>query len=400
MKTQSYLHYYENELKSVPFMPNVKFLGEKKFPSGISLYDYLNLIIEKNPILTKYLNLEKKSPNEWRAIYEELNIVSTLGDGGFGHGSIGQIYGRMQRDMRYCYSRLTGYQAIFNLMMPLANAKSGNLIVDLLAGNGTLTRMFKKLHDKISPMIIGIDISETLIKDSFENGEISFRSKMTDNIFGKEIAEAAICAYGTHHIPEKDRYSFFLSAKELVKKGGKILIHDFEENSSTAKWYSDLIHRYRPGGHPCKHFTEAGMKDILSSLFKKTELTYIYDPFYLEFDREIDNQQVKRNFFSYLIRLFALQKLLPKKDVDYFSLGSYKNEKYWNFIETELTPFFNITDSLLSKCSNKDNLVQYNEGTCIVEKNVIPGTSLRIHELNGKKFLIAPRVGLVGIGYC
>ena len=257
------------------------------------------------------------------------------------------------------------------------------IIVDLLAGNGTFSRVCKSLLSHKSHLTIGVDVSKTMVADSMQRSESVINCHYSDPILADQIADGVVSAYGTHHIDESDRNVFYQTAKRLVKPGGKVVIQDFCEGTPTEKWYSEVIDTYRVAGHKYKHFTEESLRKGLKSVFNNVDLAYSYDPFCMEFDSDCnDEESVIKSFYIYLISLFSLEKLLPN-GVSYNSLTSYDNSQFWKSIHSILEPHFTF------------NSTDLNSLVCCGDAPVC--NKITVFREGGKLKIVAPRVALIGI---
>ena len=149
-------------------------------------------------------------------------------------------------------------------------------------------------------------------------------------------------------MPENERLSFVSSMYDVLKYEGICLLHDFVEGTSTEKFYSECIHKYRPNGHPYKHFTEDSFVNLMRPYFKEIETKLLYDPFYLEGRPGQDECSLKRECLAYIISLFNLRGLIPES-INITDLFSYQNEEYWTEIEKILFSFFRLEEDEFKK---------------------------------------------------
>ena len=115
-----------------------------------------------------------------------------------------------------------------------------------------------------------------------------------------------IFAYGTHHIPIKDRIKAFKEANRVLKDGGKIVFHDYAEGSITSRWYSEIIHEFTYTGHDFIHFYKDQLEaDLIEAGFDEVNVFYSYDPFIMEGESPT---QAKEILLEHLVSLFGLKK--------------------------------------------------------------------------------------------
>ncbi|MDQ2993502.1 MAG: class I SAM-dependent methyltransferase [Pseudomonadota bacterium] len=94
---------------------------------------------------------------------------------------------------------------IFPGMLKLVDCKPGKKILDIACGNGTLSRRFSALGAKV----LGVDISETFIKQAVERSDSSIRYRTLDATSEIELAELAsiemfdsvVCSMALHDLP-------------------------------------------------------------------------------------------------------------------------------------------------------------------------------------------------------
>jgi ubiquinone/menaquinone biosynthesis C-methylase UbiE len=206
---------------------------------------------------------------------DSLNSLKKLENGGFDHGDMSDLYVTFQNDKRYKTTRYKSWQNLFRLMIHAMKKNSSKnqmeklSIMDFLSGSGTLFKRLKALwkQEQNLPTVLGIDISEKMCKLAHKNEETVFWGSYNNHCFKNNVADSVVAAYGVHHIPFQERKMFITSAYNVLKENGVFLIHDFLEGHPSARWYSEIIHKYRTYGHECKHFTEGNMRSLLSKDF-------------------------------------------------------------------------------------------------------------------------------------
>lgn len=129
--------------------------------------------------------------------------------------------------------------------------------------------------------------------------------------------------------------------------------------------------------------------------FTNVQVKYAYDPFVFEGREGQDATSLKREFFSYLIRLFSLKGLLPSAQSSFEELSSCSDRRYWDRVESIICSYHVINPQLL--------------GTQLAECciNFIPNRIYRIPIVDSLVIeqgtfnnlrIIAPRLALVAIG--
>src|SRR5258708_3078710 len=95
-----------------------------------------------------------------------------------------------------------------------------------------------------TPMIITSDASSSMTVDALAQSLPAIRQPAQHLLLKDCSVHGALFAYGTHHIAPEDRPSAFREACRVLKPGCRVVIQDFEENTPTARWYSEFLDRY------------------------------------------------------------------------------------------------------------------------------------------------------------
>lgn len=359
---------------------------------GIQSFN-VSLLLE-NPWLEKYIYFKTLSSLDYK---RELTNLLNIDQGGFEHGDLSGLYVTFQNSPRYSSTRLCGWNNLLQIAFSSIGKKSeleDGLILDFLAGSGTLSKKVKQLTLDKTPTVIGIDVSKRMVDQAQKYKETVFWASCATHPFKRDIADVTVAAYGFHHVPLNQRDEFVSNMQKPLKKDGICIVHDFEEGSATARWYSEVIHSYRTVGHPYSHVTRPQLKQLLSPYFGNVTTKYLYDPFYLEGKEDQDIQSLKQEFYAYLIGLFNLEKLLPES-VKMQNLINYTNLSYWKNIDKLLSPYFTLSDEEIKEIQD-GKIDRYDA----VNKTDIPIVSnLTVTQLSNNRIgLIAPRVALIGIG--
>lgn len=344
-----------------------------------TLDDFLEIVTQKFVTARKYVNWEGIVRN-FESISVSFNSLRDFDTGGFDHAEVGQRYGEAQLNRARAISREIGYQGIFRLLQSRKKWSADDVLLDALAGNGTVSRVLESISSAPHPQYIGNDVSLTMVKQGIEDGRLIFYGDICSEFLSRNIADYCVSAYGTHHVPEKLRPDFFKGCFEKLKEGGTVVIQDFDAGSNTAAWYDKCIHEYRNGGHPYKHFDANELLNLLSGAgFKDVEIKFLYDPFIIRAEGKFPDEMLKREFFEYLVNLFALVK------IDHL-VGHDEGGKKLDEI---LSPYFKIEPGILEKCEPI-------ESSSFDARHIASEISIR--SFDGYKYLIAPRYAIAGVG--
>ena len=285
--------------------------------------DYLDECRVKHPALYARLCLDRMLAN--REIFQKIDSMSTTFEGS-DKGGRGEIYRRTQ--VRYPLARTRGIKSLFDLLMP--EGGSGKYILDVLGGNGTLTRTMRLMTPPADmPEIITGDSAGSMVTDALVRGFPAVRQLAQSLLLADRTMDGVIFAYGTHHVPVSDRLTALTEAHRILRPGGRVLVQDFVENSPTARWYSEVIEKYTLTGHDCVHFTEAGIRALLEDAgFENVRVTKVYDPCVIWAD-SADKAWVE--LLRYLVDLFSLERLRPK--------NGQPSHDHWKMVREIFSPY-------------------------------------------------------------
>lgn len=360
----------------------------------VNLNDINISLFKKHSWINQHLMMSKLNANYYQGLIE----LEEMDKGGFEHGDLSGLYIKYQDDLRYHSTRFHGWQRLLNIMMEniaLKTPTNNSVVIDFLAGSGTLGKRLKQLFKpNYLPKLMGLDVSSKMCEQALKSNEIVMWGSYKYHLFHHEIADAVIAAYGFHHVPLSERKMYVNKMHDLLRNEGVCILHDFEEGSQTAKWYSEIIHRYRPNGHDYPHITYESLTTLLCN-FKDVNIKKIYDPFYLEGVKGQNEQSLKQEFLSYLICLFNLQKLVPNY-INIAELKNFDDRQFWLNIENILLPYFYLSEKEL----NSIELNEVNPTTAIKIINIPICERFTIQPLSDNRLsIIAPRTALIGIGY-
>jgi len=311
-----------------------------KYFNEVTINDYFEITKYKFPFLYDMLDENRFSYQNMENVFSSMNIIDFEGDS---KGGRGKDYFVAQN--KYPLNRSIGFTSIFDL---IGDKNSGEKVVlDLLGGNGTLYRAAKLLgYDNLK--IIINDISEAMVENAFNQGIPCIRQPAQDLLFKNNCLDAVIYAYGTHHIPMEERLNAFKETNRVLKKGGVMVFHDYEEGSITSRWYSEVLHKYTYTGHDFIHFYKDQLQaDLETAGFEDVKVFYRYDPFIIEASSE---QLAKENLVRHLISLFGLKKFSEAyeySEVKFLEEGEKMVRKYCELSaieDEEITSILRFTE--------------------------------------------------------
>ncbi|HKV94712.1 MAG TPA: methyltransferase domain-containing protein [Candidatus Angelobacter sp.] len=339
-------HEVLTELETMPYLP------------GMTFGDFAEICRTQHPVLYDRLDFLRISSSEFSRLLVELGAMSA-------HFESKEVGGRgeayRQGQNRNPLLRARGIQKLFDLLKePEESFSPSDVVVDVLGGNGTLTRAMTKLNSPhTTPTIITSDAASSMVHDALLQCLPAIREPAHFLLLKNRSVDKTIFAYGTHHIAPGDRVGAFMEAWRILKPGGRIVVQDFEEGTPTARWYSDLLDRYTLTGHKCEHFTPEGMKALVQEAgFEEVKVQYVYDPFVVTGD---DPTEACRGLAEHVCSLFGLEKLLVPPE--------QRDEKFWQKVHEVLRPYgtFLPTDLPRGVDAVSQPTVAYIRGKYVVE---------------------------------
>jgi ubiquinone/menaquinone biosynthesis C-methylase UbiE len=283
---------------------------------GVTAAEYLDACRANHPALYERLSVDRMLAN--RGTYQTSTVFE-----GSDKGGRGDTYRRTQ--VRYPLARTRGIKALFDALLP--GGGTGKYVLDVLGGNGTLTRTMRLITPPAERLeIFTGDAAGSMVADALARGYPAVRQLAQSLLFSDQTMDGVIFAYGTHHVPVPNRVTALREAHRVLRPGGRVLVQDFVEHSPTARWYSEVLEKYTLTGHDCVHFTETGLADLLHEAgFADVRISKVYDPCVVWAD-SADDAWVE--LLQYLIDLFSLERLRPKPGQD-----------HWRMIRDLLSPY-------------------------------------------------------------
>lgn len=329
---------------------------------GMTAADYLNECRVKHPALYRRLSLDRFLAN--REIFQKIDSMSTTFEGA-DKGGRGDAY--RQTQVRYPLARTVGIKALFDILMPAGGPD--RYILDVLGGNGTLTRTMRLVTPPAQmPEIFTGDSAGSMVTDALAQGFPAVRHLAQSLLLADETMDGVIFAYGTHHVPVSDRLTALTEAHRILRPGGRVLLQDFVENSPTARWYAEVLEKYTFTGHDHVHFTEAGVRALLEDAgFGNVRVTKIYDPCIIWAD-SADEAWI--GLVKYLVDLFSLEGLRPKH--------GQPSHDHWKMVREIVSPY---AEHLVDDDGRAGQL-----------------DSIKLFQDNGRYAAELPRVALVATG--
>ncbi|HEU0298647.1 MAG TPA: methyltransferase domain-containing protein [Longimicrobium sp.] len=223
-------------------------------------------------------------------------------------GGRGESYRRAQTATAV---RSAGIRSLFDLLSPdrdFSSLPPDARILDVLGGDGLLARVVaQEAGGRWSGRILTSDVSPGMVRAAEAYGLPALCQAAQYLVLRDACMDGVILAYGTHHIPRPDRPVVCAEANRVLRAGGRVLLHDFEDGSPVARWFGEVVHAYSRTGHAFPHFTAAEMEDYLCSAgFVDVRVGPLYDPFVLEAPSEAEARSALAGYLADMYGLVVL----------------------------------------------------------------------------------------------
>ncbi|MER9469377.1 methyltransferase domain-containing protein [Mesorhizobium sp. M0482] len=186
---------------------------------------------------------------------------------------------------------------------------SSLIICDLLAGDGYVNKVAHRLLGPARcPIFINSDISQFMVEHCIRDGLFAVWQSATDPFWIRDgSVDGVLMAYGTHHIPRAQRATAVRAAARILRPGGTLVLHDFEEGSPTARWFADVVSTHSVTPHDYPHFTAGEVLDLFAAAqFDEVTVQRITDPFVFHAG---DEESALHLLGEYVVKMYGLEKL-------------------------------------------------------------------------------------------
>ncbi|HEX6873736.1 MAG TPA: class I SAM-dependent methyltransferase [Micromonosporaceae bacterium] len=251
---------------------------------SLTLDEYLRTLAKVHPRLHSALDFNRPGTVEALDL-----LAATRSEFDSDHSGRGDSYRRAQQD---ALVRWTGIRQLLGLSIP-GSSTGSSLVLDVLGGDGTLARAAHTRADSFvtEPAIVTGDVSGPMIDQALAQGLPAVRQAAQFLFLRDESMDGVLLAYGTHHIAPEHRPAAVAEAVRVTRPGGRIVLHDFDESSPMAGFFTQVVHAHATGGHAYRHFSRAALVALFEAAGLSARVLDVYDPLVVAADTELAAKQ-------------------------------------------------------------------------------------------------------------
>lgn len=153
--------------------------------------------------------------------------------------AVPKAFNRIARSYDFATAMSQGYQTDLNMSAALLQLKGNELVLDCCCGTGKSSAPILTFIK--TGKIIGIDNSEGMLAEANKkfrqevlDGKMEFQLQDAMELnFAPETFDAIFVAYGLRNMPDYKKY--IQQLHQLLKPGGKLVIHDYSLKNT---WYA------------------------------------------------------------------------------------------------------------------------------------------------------------------
>jgi SAM-dependent methyltransferase len=301
-------------------------------PNGSTMLDHLEYLKYRHP--RTFGLLERSVISDIEEVASRANRLREIrGHSDFDETERGAAY--RARQLAVPQSREYGDRRIFaEVGRRLGGFNFKQVGLDVIGGNGTTARNATNLLPfPHVPYIISGDPCLDMVYDALSRNLPAVWQCAQETMFADESLDFVIGSRGFHHVTLSARTAAFAEAWRILKPGGVVLVVDFEEESPTARWYSEGLDTYTNTGHRYPHFRREDFMRLLTDAgFDDASVFEIYDPFRFWADTA---EGARNTLLEHVVGMFGMVKLRR---------GTDETERdYWARIDRTVAPWCTFT---------------------------------------------------------
>ncbi|SER99542.1 Methyltransferase domain-containing protein [Streptomyces sp. yr375] len=263
---------------------------------SMTLSEYLRDVVPAHPLLGSALDFAR--PGAEKALRLLTTTTTEFDSDDTGRGD---SYRRAQRDSSV---RWRGVRQLLELAAE-STPERPCTVLDVLGGDGTIARAVHEhaadLHDRFG--ILTGDLSGEMVAQALAQGLPAVRQAADHLFLGDRTVDAVLLAYGTHHIAPDDRLSAVTEALRVVRPGGRVVLHDFDESSPMADFFTRIVHPYTTAGHDYPHFSRTLLNELFEEAGAPADVVDFYDPLIVHGETEED---ARRRMCDYVADMYGV----------------------------------------------------------------------------------------------
>ncbi len=268
--------------------------------------EYLHLLSTQHPNLYRLLDKSRFQAKEGLA-----TLIGTTTEFDSDATGRGDSYRAAQEDTSV---RWHGVQQLLRLAVPPGSGGK-HTVLDVLGGDGTVARAHA-LHAGVGSEDLDVvtgDISGEMVRHALARGLAAIRQAAQFSFLKSGSLDGVLLAYGTHHIPRADRSAAVSEAVRTVRTAGRVVLHDFDEASPMARFFSEVVHTHSLAGHDYEHFTRTELHALFRTLPVLTQVLDLYDPIVVS-GRTMD--EARRGLCAYVGDMYGVRDLINAEHPD------------------------------------------------------------------------------------
>lgn len=274
--------------------------GTETYLPSLTLEDYLRDTVPAHPVLKSSVDFGR--PGADKALRALAATTTEFDSDDTGRGD---SYRRAQQDSSI---RWKGMRQLLELAAPsraTPDTAASRTVLDVLGGDGTIARA---VHDNAPDLrdrvhILTGDLSGEMVERALAQGLAAIRQAADHLFLADGTMDAALLAYGTHHIAPQERLDAVTEALRVVKDGGHVVLHDFDDTSPMARFFTDIVHPHTTAGHDYRHFSRGLLTELFAEAGTPARVVDLYDPLVV---RGTTREEACRRMCAYVADMYGV----------------------------------------------------------------------------------------------